>query len=147
MKYYSGLLALSQYANEDEESIGLGEFASEYLRDVDKYIRDSEEALMGEDGIFLTDIIPTGVEAFCASHARAYCDMLIEHKFEDLAGLYQRAINNYGVISKVFDMLKKYALFKDKDILRFLNSEFGSYFRGYLVTHGADSVLSDIMEG
>ena len=147
MMYYSGLLALSQYVFDEEHSIGLGSDASIYLSEKEKYVRDTEKSKLGELEIAVGTIIPTGEEAYCASHARAYCDMLVEHLFNELKDLYFIAIDNYTVLNKIFFILRTNGLFKDKDIVNFLNNEFGSYFRGYLVRYGEEKALSNLMEG
>lgn len=146
MMYYSGLLALSQYVFEEDNSVGLGSDADKYLEEKDKYIRDTDKSILGLTDVTEGMIIPTGELAFCASHARAYCDMLIEHMFDELEDLYLIAINNYGVLNRIFLILRTNGLFKDAKIVEFLNKEFGSYFRGYLIRYGEENVLSGLME-
>ena len=145
MMYYSGLLALSQYVFEEEHSIGLGSDASMYLNEKEKYIRDTNNSKLGNLEVAVGTIIPTGEEAYCASHARAYCDMLVEHLFDELKDLYFIAIDNYAVLNKILLILRTNSLFNDKDIVEFLNNEFGSYFRGYLVRYGEEKALSNLM--
>lgn len=146
MMYYSGLLALSQYVFEEDNSVGLGSDANKYLEEKDKYIRDTDKSKLGTVEIMEGTIIPTGEEAYCASHARAYCDMLVEHMFDELKDLYFIAINSYAVLHRIFSILRTNNLFKDEKIVEFLNDEFGSYFRGYLVRCGEENALSGLME-
>lgn len=146
MVYYSGLLALSQYACENDDSAGIGEDASRYLAEAEKYERDTETAKLGPTEVFSTVIIPTGEVKMCASHARAYCDMLVEHDFEGLKDLYLIAIKSYKVLNRIFLMSRNYGLLRDKEIVKFLNDEFGSYFRGHLVMIGEDKALASILE-
>lgn len=146
MMYYSGLLALSQYVFEEDNSIGLGSDANKYLEEKDKYIRDTDKSKLGTIEVMKGTIIPTGEEAYCASHARAYCDMLVEHMFDELKDLYFIAINSYAVLNRIFFILRTNSLFKDEKIVEFLNNEFGSYFRGYLVRYGEENALSGLME-
>ena len=146
MKYYSGLLALSQYAYEKDDSAGLGADASKYLAEADRYERDTDFAKLGNEEVFSTVIIPTGEVKQCASHARAYCDLLVEHDFESLRDIYLIAIKSYSVLNRILLMSRKHGLLKDKEIVKFLNDEFGSYFRGHLVMVGEDKALADILE-
>ena len=147
MKYYSGLLALSQYAYEEDDSAGLGADASKYLAEADKYERDTEFAKLGSEEVFSTVIVPTGEVKQCASHVRAYCDLLVEHDFESLRDIYHIAIRSYSVLNRVFLMARHHGLLNDKEIVNFLNDEFGSYFRGHLVMLGKEKSLSNLMEG
>lgn len=146
MEYYSGLLALSQYAFDKDESVGLGADASKYLEDEAKYIRDTEKMKLGDIEVIDAIIIPSGEMKLCASHARAYCDMLEEHDFEQLEDLYLIAINNYSVLTRIFLLIRTNGFLKDEAIVKFLNDEFGSYFRGYLVRYGEEKALANIME-
>lgn len=146
MEYYSGLLALSQYACENDDSAGLGSDAEYYLKEAEKYVRDTDSSKLGSVEIFSTVLIPTGEVKMCASHARAYCDMLLEHDFEGLKDIYLIAIKSYSVLNRIFLIARNYGLLRDKEIVKFLNDEFGSYFRGHLLTIGEDKVLAGILE-
>lgn len=146
MKYYSGLLALSQYACEEDDSTGLGVDADKYLEDPEKFERDTDYALLKDVEVFETIIIPTGELKRCASHVRAYCDLLVEHDFDTLRDIYEVAIRSYNVLNRIFLMARTYGLLKDKDIVGFLNDEFGSYFRGHLVINGNDELLASLLE-
>lgn len=147
MKYYSGLLALSQYACEEDDSAGLGADASKYLAEDYRYERDTEFSKLGSEEVFSTVIVPTGEVKQCASHVRAYCDLLVEHDFESLRDIYHIAIRSYNVLNRIFLMARHYGLLNDEEIVSFLNDEFGSYFRGHLVMLGKEKALSNLMEG
>lgn len=146
MKYYTGLLALSQYADSSEDSVGLGSQSYEFLSHKDDFIADTDESVLGTRGVMETITIPSNEVIMCANHTRAYCDMLIQHKFETLKGLYEEALRTYSSFYKVFKMARSAGLYDDKEILQFMNKEYGSYFRSFLMKYGEDDLLSQIME-
>ena len=147
MKYYTGLLALSQYADETEDSAGLGSQAYDFLSHKEDYLADTEGSPLGDKGIIDTFTIPTNENIKCANHTRAYCDMLIQHKFEELEGLYEIALRTYASSYKIFKMARNAGLYEDTEILNFMNHEYGSYFRSFLMKYGEDQLLSKLMEG
>lgn len=146
MKYYTGLLALSQYADSTEDSAGLGSRSGEFLSHKEDFIADTDDSVLGTRGVFETLTIPTNELIMCASHTRAYCDMLIQHKFETLEGLHEEALRTYSSVYKIMEMARLARLYDDKEILTFLNSEYGSYFRSYLMKYGEDRLLTYLME-
>lgn len=146
MKYYTGMFAITQYADLDENSVGLGSRIDEYFDKRDEYLQDSENSVLGDYGIFTTTLIPTGDEITCASHKRAYLDMLIAHDFTNLKDLYDVAIKNFEVIHDIFKVCSSYKLLNDMPLLKFLNSEFGSNFRSYLLSIGDDEALGLLLE-
>lgn len=146
MKYYTGLLALSQYADSTEDSVGLGSRSSEFLSHKEDFIADTDDSVLGTRGIMETLTIPTNESIICANHTRAYCDMLIQHKFETLEGLYDEALRTYSSIYKIMEMSRSARLYDDKEILLFLNSEYGSYFRSFLMKYGEDMLIAYLVE-
>ena len=73
--------------------------------------------------------------------------MLIQHKFEELEGLYEIALRTYASSYKIFKMARNAGLYEDNEILNFMNHEYGSYFRSFLMKYGEDQLLSKLMEG
>ena len=142
MKYYTGLFALTQYADISEESIGLCGQLFKYLPEKDKFIADTDDTILGDYCVFDTYIVTTEEEIKCASHKRAYLDMLIKHDFNTLRSLYDEAICNLKVLHEIFIACSTFELYQDPEILNFLNEEFGSHFRSYLLSMSRDDLLT-----
>ena len=145
MEYYTGLFALSQYADESELSRGLGDRVDEYYPDRDKYLENSDNSVLGTYGIFETDIIPYGGIIKCASHARAYLDYVVKKDWNTLSDLYDVAINDMKVLHNIYEACTHYKLF-DEDTILFFNKEFDSHFRSYLYAIDDIKSLSVIRE-
>lgn len=144
MQYYTGLFAFTQYADISEGSTGMGSVADRYIREMDKYMAESNNSVLGDIEIKDTTVIPTGDVVKCATHKRAYVDMLLNHQFTELKDLYDIAIRNFDILYQIFKIVTDYGIINDREILRFLNNEFKSYFRSYLMSvKGCDEYLKE----
>jgi hypothetical protein len=146
MKYYSGLYAFTQYSDCNEDSSGICNRLNEFTGKEDEYLLESDDMPFDDYGIFETVLIGKNEIEMCASHKRAYLDMLHLHKFEDLTGLAETGIRNMHVIHGIFELVSGFKLTKDKEVVRFMDSEFGANYRSYLVANGDDDSLAIILE-
>ncbi|MBQ5476068.1 MAG: hypothetical protein IIT65_15685, partial [Lachnospiraceae bacterium] len=144
MKYYSGMFALTQYANPDEHSRGIGDRVDEFYEKRDEYLKESDESKLGTYGIFETDIVPYGGTIMCASHERVYLDFIVSKDFDTLKDLYDYAYNDLNVLHNIFNACSYFNLYS-KGVVKFLNWQFGSNFRSYLMYKGNDDLLKYIM--
>lgn len=148
MKYISGYLAFTQHADENEMSCGIWNFSPDIYDHVEDYMKESDDSRFKDIGISKTMLI--GVEEsdvyYCANHARAYCDLLMDKEFDFLKGFYDRNIRDAGTAHKIFELCQRYALFEDRDILTFMVKEFGSNLRSYLLLYGFDKSLREVLD-
>lgn len=146
MKYYSGLYAFTQYADADEDSAGICSRLSEFEGKEDEHLLEATEMPFNEYGIYETIAIGSGEVITCASHKRAYIDMLYQHKFDELDGFSEIGIRNMHVIHDIFDLVSGFKLTEDKEIVKFMNKEYGANYRSYLLAKGDDESLQKILE-
>ena len=140
MKYYTGLFALTQYADEKENSVGIADQYDTYYPNRDNYLRDSANSPVGDWGIYEIDLLPYGGRVHIANHKRAYLDLLLDNNFEELKDLFEYAIKDFNVIHEVFYVCSQKKLYTKERVI-FLNSEFGSNFRSYLLFINDSKVL------
>lgn len=148
MKYISGYLAFTQHSDDNEMSCGVWNFSPEIYTHVEDYIRESDNSRLKDVGIYETTLLTMEDSDlyYCANHARAYCDMLIEHQFETLKGFYDMNIRDAATAHRIFDICQTYALFEDREILEFMVREFGSNLRSYLLLYGYDKSLKEVLD-
>ncbi len=148
MRYISGYLAFTQHADENEMSCGVWNFSPDIYEHIEEYMRESDDSVLKDTGIFKTmlNTMTSDEVYYCANHARAYCDLLIEHDFKTLKGFYDMNIRDAGTAHKIFETCQRYALFEDRDILIFMVKEFGSNLRSYLLLYGYDKSLREVLD-
>lgn len=148
MKYISGFMAFTQHADDNEMSCGVWNFSPDIFDDIESYMRESEDYPYRDAGIFDTmlNVVENSEVYKCANHARAYCDLLMEHDFKTLAGFFDMNIRDGGTKYSIFGMCKNYGLFEDKEIMKFMVEEFGSNIRSYLLLYGDDNSLKDALQ-
>ena len=132
MIYYTGYFGLTQYTDKSENSVGLGDKFFDYFKDKDKYTAESDDSVLKDYGIKEVVLMPEGGVAVCANHTRVYLDFLINKQFKDLTGLFEYAYKDYNVLHKIFEICSRYGLYT-KEVASFLNNEFGSLFRSYIL--------------
>lgn len=148
MRYISGYMAFTQHANDKEMSCGVWNFDPDIYNHIDEYMKESDDSIFKEDGIHRTMLTSfEDSEIYnCADHKRAYCDLLLEHKFDILRGFYDKNIRDPATAHSIFGMCQHYALFEDRDILTFMVKEFGSNLRSYLLLYGYDKSLKEVLD-
>lgn len=148
MKYISGYLAFTQHADDKEMSCGVWNFSHEIYDHVEDYMRESDESRFKDMGIVKTmlDGFSDSEIYYCANHARAYCDLLLEHDFDTLKGFYDMNIRDAATAHVIFDMCHNYGLFEDREILTFMVKEFSSNLRSYLLLYGYDKSLREVLD-
>ncbi|MCM1441186.1 MAG: hypothetical protein NC131_18585 [Roseburia sp.] len=148
MQYISGYLAFTQHADDNEMSCGVWNFSPDIYNNIEEYMRESDASRFKDEGIFKTMLMTMADSEmyYCANHARAYCDLLLEHEFKLLTGFYDKNIRDAATAHKIFSMCQHYALFEDKEILTFMVKEFGSNLRSYLLLYGYDKSLREVLD-
>lgn len=148
MKYISGYMAFTQHADDNEMSCGVWNFDPDIYNHIEDYMRESDDSVFKDKGIHKT-MLMSFVDSevyYCASHARAYCDLLLEHRFDILTGFYEMNMRDAATAHDIFGMCQHYALFEDREILTFMVKEFGSNLRSYLLLYGFDKSLKEVLD-
>lgn len=148
MRYISGYLAFTQHADDNEMSCGIWNFSPDIYNHIEDYMRESSNSVFGESGIFKTMLLNMEDDEiyYCANHARAYCDLLLEHRFDILKGFFDKNIRDASTAHNIFGMCQHYSLFEDREILKFMVKEFGSNLRSYLLLYGYDKSLKEVLD-
>lgn len=148
MKYISGYLAFTQHADDKEMSCGVWNFSPDIYNHVEDYMRESDDSIFKDRGIFETMLttMSDNTVYMCANHVRAYCDLLLEHRFDILKGFYDMNIRDPMTSYKIYEMCQFYSLFQDREILEFMVREFGSNLRSFLLLNGYDKSLREVLD-
>ena len=135
MEYLSGIIAFGIPCRDN--SCGIWNYTKEQFTD-ENLLKpyNSEQYPFGDYGIEENKIIPyhEDEELFnVATHIRAYLDMLVENRFEELKGMFEQAINDGKCRGKIFSLV--YDKLRARDdfmpIHMFMAEEFGNAWLSY----------------
>ena len=148
MKYISGYLAFTQHADDEEMSCGVWNFDPSIFEHIEDYMRESDDFPYKDIHIkrAMLNTMDDSEIYDIANHARAYCDLLIEHQFDLLKGFFDMNIRDSATAHEIFSMCENYALFEDREILVFMVKEFGSNLRSFLLLYGYDKSLREVLD-
>lgn len=135
MVYITGPIAFSIPSSDN--SVGRWNTPKdEFLKEGALTTKESEGSLLKDYGIDKDKIIPyhDDSELFnVATHTRAYLDMLIDRRFDELEGLFEDCIRDgscmHDIFKHVYHKLSK--LPKYKEIYQFIAGEFGNHWISY----------------
>lgn len=147
MKYYTGLFALTQYADRNEQSKGMCSRTYEFYPKRDEYLRESNTSILKDYGIFKTIVVPFGDEIMCASHKRVLLDMLEQKQLDKFNDVYDEAVDDPAVMRDVLMIAYEVGLYEDKEVLKFLKDYYGSWIRSWLISIGDTKYINFLLEG